>query len=225
MLVKCPYLSHFPTLKHAFFEYIPSSSQEKQVEIMAGRPLSLATLKQVHGNRVLVVQDETREQEADGLVTNVKGISLGIVTADCGPVLFYDPISEVIGACHAGWKGAKAGIIQETVKAMETIGAKRSQIYATLGPTIQQQDYEVGPEFPDLIGGTYEKYFISAQKKGHHHFSLPTYIRDLLLKENLFEIFDVQVNTFKVPYASRRRFLSQGKEYGAENNFSAIAIV
>jgi len=192
---------------------------------MAGHPLPLATLKQVHGNKALYVKEETAGQEADGLVTNVKEITLGIVTADCGPVLFYDPIAEVIGACHAGWKGAKAGIIHTTLNKMEKIGAKRSQIYASLGPTIQQNDYEVGPEFPDIIGGEYERYFKPAKKTKHHHFCLPTYIHDLLLKEKIFEIFDTKVNTFKGPFASRRRTLSQGKEYGQENNFSAIAIV
>jgi YfiH family protein len=225
MFVKCPYLSHFPTLKHAFFEYDPTISEKQKVENMAGHPLPLATLKQVHGNKALYVKEATTGQEADGLVTNVKGMTLGIVTADCGPVLFYDPIAEVIGACHAGWRGAKAGIIHATLNAMEEIGAKRSQVYASLGPTIQQKDYEVGPEFPDLIGGNYDKCFKPAKKKDHHYFCLPTYIHDLLLKEKVFEIFDTKVNTFKGPYASRRRIVSQGKEYGKETNFSAIAIV
>jgi len=225
MQIKCPYLTHFPSLKHGFFVYDPKKSNGERVESLIGHTMPVALLKQVHGNTVIKVNKETVGQEADGLVTNVKGIALGIVTADCGPVLFYDPIEEVIGACHAGWRGAKAGIIHETIIAMEDLGATRSQIYASIGPTIQQDHYEVGPEFPDLIGGKYDKYFKPAEKENHHFFNLPTYINDLILKEKISEIYDVSVNTFTGPYASRRRLLSEGKEHKKENNFSAIAIV
>ena len=229
MKVECPYLSQFPTIKHAFFEedHFNLSAQRMQaMGTVVGRSLPLLTLKQVHGNKVVPVTDlGDKEKEGDGLVTAVKGIALGILTADCGPVLFYDPKAEVIGACHAGWRGAKGGILQATLKAMEELGAKRSQIYATLGPTIQQEDYEVGPEFPDLINESYETYFYPSEKKGFHYFNLPHYICQQLLNEELAQIHNLGCNTFTGNFASRRRFLSQGTEKFDVCNLSAIAIV
>ena len=84
---------------------------------------------------------------ADAMVTNVPGIGLGILTADCQPVLFADAEAGVIGAAHAGWRGARDGILEATVDAMEALGARRAQIHAVIGPTISQAVYEVGPEF------------------------------------------------------------------------------
>lgn len=229
MKVECSYLSQFSGLKHGFFESLSDViplEREQAITDMVGHPLPLVTLKQVHGNKVISVTELWEGvREGDGLVTAVKGIALGILTADCGPVLFYDPIAEVSGACHAGWRGAKAGILQATLKAMEELGAQRSRIYATLGPTIQQQDYEVGPEFPDLINEPYESYFYSSVKKGYHYFNLPYYICQQLLNEELAHVYDLGYNTFTGNFSSRRRFLSEGKEKFEVCNLSAIAIV
>jgi len=226
MRVECPYLSQFSSLKHAFFEAAPSRRREEAIKEMAGKVLPLITLTQVHGNKVLQVTGlGDNEKSGDGLVTTVKGIALGILTADCGPVLFFDPLAEVIGACHAGWRGAQGGILQATLQAMEELGAKRSQIYATLGPTIQQENYEVGPEFPEIIGGPYETYFYPSEKKGHHYFNLPFYICHQLLNEELAHVHDIEHNTFTGNYASRRRFLSQGNKDIKFDNLSAIAII
>lgn len=226
MKITCPYLSEFPSLKHAFFEADPESNRNKAMEEMTSQDIPLLLLKQVHGNKVIKVTEPwEKEQEADGMVTTLKGVALGILTGDCGPVLFFDPEAEVIGACHAGWRGAKAGILQETLKVMEELGAKRARIYATLGPTIQQQYYEVGPEFPDLIGEKYETYFTPSKKQGHHYFNLPRYICDQLLKEKLKQIHDVQRNTFTGNFASLRRLLSEGKKELTFCNLSAIAIM
>ncbi|MBI2707242.1 MAG: peptidoglycan editing factor PgeF [Proteobacteria bacterium] len=229
MKVDCPYLSQFPHVRHAFFEAAPeslSSQSEQAMKAMVGRDLPLITLNQVHGTKVLhVTEPKLEEKEGDGLVTMLKDIAIGILTADCGPVLFYDPSSHMIGACHAGWRGAKDGIIQATLKVMEDLGAKRSQIYATLGPTIQQQDYEVGPEFPDLIEGVYDTYFYPSEKVGHHYFNLPRYIQEVLLKEGLAHVHDLKLNTFSGHFASRRRLLKHGKEKVDIHNLSAIAVV
>ena len=228
MKIICPYLSQFPSLKHAFFESTPElpSRHSQDMEEMAGCSLPLITLNQIHGDKVIQITDpRNEEQKGDGLVTQVKGIALGILTADCGPVLFYDPDAEVIGACHAGWRGAKAGILQETLTAMEKLGAKRSKIFATLGPTIQQKNYEVGPEFPDLIGETYETYFYLSEKRDHHYFNLPRYICQQLVQEGLFQVHDVGCDTFTGNFSSRRRFLSEGKERFNLCNLSAIAII
>lgn len=189
MKIECPHLVKFPDLKHAFFA--PSGKNNPEEEI---RSLPLVTLTQVHGNTVHTVKESPESKlEGDGLVTNVPGLALGIFTADCAPVLFYDPNAQIIGACHAGWRGAKGGIIAETLKAMIELGATQSQIYASIGPTIQQQNYEVGPEFPEIIGGPYDLYFCPSQQPGHHFFNLPLYIQKLLAHEAIPSIHDLQL--------------------------------
>lgn len=229
MKITCPYLSQLPGLKHGFFEQNPAiltTAKNQAMETMTGHPLPLVTLKQVHGNKVIhVTHPLTKETEGDGLVTRVKGIALGILTADCGPILFYDPIAGIIGACHAGWKGAKNGIIQATIKSMEEQGGARSQIYATLGPTIQQMSYEVGPEFPTFFHEPYSTYFCPSPKEGHHYFNLPRYILIQLLNEGITQVHDLCQNTYTGNFASRRRFLSRGIEKNNFCNLSAIAIM
>jgi len=229
MKVESPLLSQFPSLKHGFFAASPdllTTGRDKAMELMSGRPLPLVILKQVHGNEVVHVMEPLNEEiEGDGLVTSAKGLALGILTADCGPLLFYDPVVGVIGACHAGWRGAKYGIIQAIIRAMEKQGGVRSQIYATLGPTIQQMSYEVGPEFPSIFDEPYETYFHPSQKEGHHFFNLPRYILNQLLNEGITKIHDLEYNTFKGNFASWRRFLSQGKDKIDFCNLSAIAII
>jgi len=112
---------------------------------------SLATAYQVHSAKVAVVDASWRRDqrpEVDGLVSKTRGVSLGILTADCVPVLFADPEAGVIGAAHAGWKGAVTGVLPETIAAMIALGAGRDRIRAGVGPAIAQKSYEVGPEFP-----------------------------------------------------------------------------
>lgn len=116
-----------------------------------GAPGQLLSLHQVHSARaVTVTAPQTGPRpEADALVTATPGLALGVLTADCQPVLFADPIAGVIGAAHAGWRGALSGVLEATVAAMEHLGAKPGQITAVIGPTISQRAYEVGPEFFD----------------------------------------------------------------------------
>jgi YfiH family protein len=214
MLLKCPHLSKFPSLKHSFIKMKPEDY-----------PSPLAILKQVHGTKVYpVMAAGIKKLEGDGLVTNVKGLHLGIMTADCGPVLFYDPKVQVIGACHAGWRGARAGILQATINEMENLGAKRRHIHASLGPTIQQQYYEVGPEFPDLMGEVYEEYFYPSKKKGHHYFNLPHYIHHQLLRAGLASFHDIKCDTFSGNFSSRRRFIAEDIQEIQADNLSLIAI-
>ena len=110
----------------------------------------LITPIQVHGARVLVVAEPAGQPEkADAIVTRIPQVAIGILTADCAPVLLVDPQARVLGAAHAGWKGAVAGVLQQTVAAMETIGAKRKRIVAAIGPSIAQASYEVDPPFAE----------------------------------------------------------------------------
>lgn len=113
-------------------------------------PEALVTVHQVHSARALPVTGPLSiRPEADALVTATPGVLLAVLTADCQPVLFSDPEARVVGAAHAGWRGAVDGVLEATIDAMEALGARRSQITAVIGPTISQPAYEVGPEFFD----------------------------------------------------------------------------
>jgi YfiH family protein len=135
-----------------------SSDQTEAVAINRARvttamdlpPEALVTVHQVHSAKAISVTGPlTIRPEADAMVTATPGVLLGILTADCQPVLFHDPVAQVIGAAHAGWRGAVDGVLEATLDAMESLGAQRSQITAVIGPTISQAAYEVGPEFLD----------------------------------------------------------------------------
>lgn len=123
-------------------------NRDRVAEAMAVAPQQLVTVHQVHSAEVIVIDAPMAERpRVDGMVSNTPGILLGILTADCQPVLFHDPVAGVIGAAHAGWRGTKDGVLEATVAAMEGLGAARAQIRAVIGPSISQTAYEVGPEF------------------------------------------------------------------------------
>ncbi|MDU8942993.1 peptidoglycan editing factor PgeF [Ovoidimarina sediminis] len=136
-----------------------SSDQKEMVEINRARvaqamdvgPDALLTVHQVHSPDVIEVDGPvgTPRPKADALVTATPGLALAVLTADCQPVLFADPDAGVVGAAHAGWKGALEGVLEATIDAMEGLGAKRGRICAVIGPAISQRAYEVGPEFMD----------------------------------------------------------------------------
>jgi hypothetical protein len=137
----------------------------------------LATLYQVHSPDVVTVGEFSGDRpHADGQVTDKPGIVLGILTADCGPVLFADGDAGVIGAAHAGWKGAFDGVLENTIDAMLRLGAKRERIAASLGPSISAANYEVGPEFVERFvarNPDWAKFFVPSAKAGHSMFDLP----------------------------------------------------
>jgi YfiH family protein len=141
-------------------------------------PERLATAHQIHSPDVVVVgadYDGSRPQ-ADAQVTSTPGVILGVLTADCGPILFADPENRVIGAAHAGWKGALGGILENTIDAMIKLGARRERIRATLGPSISAASYEVGPEFVERFiadDPAFAGFFTPSGKSGHSMFDLP----------------------------------------------------
>ncbi|MBB3136762.1 hypothetical protein FHS26_004519 [Rhizobium pisi] len=151
----------------------------RRVAAWFGLPLErLATVHQVHSPDVVTVgaDYDGARPDADAMVTAVPGIALGVLAADCGPILFADPDNRVIGAAHAGWKGALTGIIENTVAAMEALGADRDNIVACLGPSISQASYEVGPEFVDRFiteNPDYERFFLPSATPRHAMFDLP----------------------------------------------------
>lgn len=123
-------------------------NRDRVAEAMSVAPQQLVTVHQVHSAEVIVIDAPIAVRpRVDGMVSNTPGVLLGILTADCQPVLFHDPVAGVIGAAHAGWRGTKDGVLEATVAAMEGLGAARAQIRAVIGPSISQTAYEVGPEF------------------------------------------------------------------------------
>lgn len=141
-------------------------------------PNHLVGVHQTHSADAITVTGPLEAPiKADGLVTATPGVALGVLTADCQPILFADVRAQVIGAAHAGWKGAIGGVIEATVRQMESLGAVRGNIAAVIGPTISQQNYEVGPEFKATFVSrdpSYSRFF--TQGKGDRcHFDLPGY--------------------------------------------------
>ena len=144
-------------------------------------PGGLVGLTQVHGIAVATVETpwpETARPEADAMVTNRSGVLLGIVTGDCAPVLFADAEAGVVGAAHAGWRGAVAGVIEATLDAMEALGAQRGRIAAAIGPCIGQSSYEVGPDLRDAVlarGAADDRFFAEGARPDRWLFDLPGY--------------------------------------------------
>jgi YfiH family protein len=129
---------------------IVAINRARVAEAMGVAPEALVTVHQVHSARAIPVSGPLSDRpEADALVTATPGVLLAVLTADCQPVLFHDPKAQVVGAAHAGWRGAVDGVLEATVEAMEALGAHRADIRAVIGPTISQAAYEVGPEFFD----------------------------------------------------------------------------
>ncbi|GAA5109411.1 peptidoglycan editing factor PgeF [Bartonella jaculi] len=151
---------------------------------------NLVTVNQVHSCEVVVVNQAFigSPPQADALVTTTKGLVIGILTADCGPVLFADPQAGVIAAAHAGWRGSLNGIVEKTISVMEKQGAKRQSITAVLGPCIGPCHYEVTGEFYDQFidcHSKYQKYFLKTDKADHFHFNLWAFIINQLTDAGL----------------------------------------
>ncbi|KZM49639.1 peptidoglycan editing factor PgeF [Labrenzia sp. OB1] len=173
-------------------------------------PENLLSPHQIHSPDVITVSaswEDSADRKADALVTSTPGLGIGVLTADCGPVLFADPAARVIGAAHAGWKGALTGVLQNTVTAMEALGATRDGITAVLGPTISRKAYEVGPEFFDRFrqnASVNTGYFQPSERADHFMFDLPAFIMDRLEQLNLGQVADLALCT----YGDETRFFS-----------------
>lgn len=192
----------------------------------------LNTAYQVHSARVLVVDkpfNQDNRPEVDGLVTRTRGINLGVLTADCGPVLFADAEAGVVGAAHAGWKGALTGVLQETVRVMETLGAKRQNIVAVIGPCIGQASYEVGTEFPTPFiaqDPDNARFFGAADACRKFHFDLAGYCAHQLSQMSLAEVTVSGHDTCALEddfFSYRRKTKRNEPDYGRQ--VSVIGIV
>jgi YfiH family protein len=193
---------------------------------------SLVTVRQVHGSHTVAADTPwppDAAPEGDAMVTSQRGLALGILTADCTPILFAAPEARVIGAAHAGWRGAKTGIIESVIGAMEARGARRDSIYAAIGPAISQEAYEVSPDFE--AGFTEDDaansaFFAPVMPGGRPHFDLPRYCRQRLESAGIRQIEDLRLCTYRndsLFFSYRRSVHRNEPDYGRQ--ISAIVLV
>ena len=233
LLIEAPELSACAGIRHAFFtrrggvsegdytslngglgsQDAPEHVIENRARMCAqlGLPADrLVSLYQVHSAEAVTVEapfTPTERPRADAMVTRVERLALGIATADCGPILFADPAEGVVGAAHAGWKGALTGVIEATVTAMEALGARRHRIVAVLGPTISQRSYEVGPDFITRFRNEapgMDRFLGTGARADHAQFDLPGFILARLAEAEVAEAAALNLCT----YADAERFYS-----------------
>jgi polyphenol oxidase len=252
MRLVSPLLSAIPGLRHAFFTREGGVSggiyeslngglgsrddpahvaenRRRMAAQMGVAPECLLSVHQIHSPDVVVVTgpwpgDKPR---ADALVTRTEGIAIGVTAADCGPILFVDPAARVIGAAHAGWKGALTGVLESTVAAMEKLGADRGGIIAAIGPLIRQHSYEVGGEFVERFldaDADNAVFFIPSVRDGHAMFDLAGFIRMRLENAGVLMIDDIGVDTYSDErcYSYRRSVHRKEADYG--RHVHAIAL-
>ena len=184
----------------------------------------IITLKQTHSNKAVIISDQNIKKNNlcfDGLVTNKKNVILGILTADCAPILFYDPINMVVGACHAGWRGVLTGIIESTLIKMRSIGSKSKNIRCAIGPCIGQESYEVGKDFYNkfvsIESAAYQFFEKKPEKKSKYTFSLEGYIIDKLSRLGINSINSIRIDTFKedhICFSYRKSLTKKENDYG-----------
>ena len=199
------------------------ANQEAAMALLDVGADNLATVHQFHSANVVSVEAPCRREErpkADAMVTRRPGVVLGIMTADCGPVLFADQTAGVIGAAHAGWRGALDGILDSTSAAMEELGAKRENIVAALGPCIRQSSYEVGDDFKRAfvdVDTANAIYFKPAPRLGHAMFDLAGFIFGRLKRLGIQTVEDMAIDTYSEQngFFSYRRATHRGEnDYG-----------
>jgi len=232
MRLASPVLSAIPGLCHAFFTRQGGVSdgvyeslngglgseddaanvaenRRRMAEQMGVPPQRLLSAYQIHSPDAVVATgpwEGAARPRADAIVTRTEGLAIGITAADCGPILLVDPNARVIGAAHAGWKGALTGIVESTVEAMEKLGAERGGMVASIGPLIRQHSYEVGGEFVERFieaDAEHAMFFIPSAREGHAMFDLAGFIRMRLENAGVLMIDDIGVDTY-----SDQRFFS-----------------
>jgi YfiH family protein len=253
MRLASPLLSAIPGLRHAFFtrdggvsdgiygslngglgsnddSARVTENRRRMAEAMGVASTHFLSVWQIHSPDALAVtgpwQSESRPR-ADAMVTRTEGLAISVTAADCGPILLVDPNARVIGAAHAGWKGALTGIVESTVDAMEKLGAERSGVVAAIGPLIRQHSYEVAGEFVErFIEADAENalYFIPSDREGHAMFDLAGFIRTRLENAGVLMIDDIGVDTYSDErfYSYRRSVHRKEPDYG--RHVHAIAL-
>jgi YfiH family protein len=245
MIIESSLLSAVPGLRHAFFSREGGTSEgiyaglnggvgskdnpahvaenrRRMAAALDAQPEKGLTVFQIHSPDVVVASDpwdNANRPKADAIVTRVPNLAIGVTTADCGPVLFADPEARVIGAAHAGWKGALTGVVESTVDAMEKLGAKRGNIIAAIGPLIRQPSYEVGDEFLERFveaDADNAHYFLPANREGHAMFDLGGFIRKRLERAGVLVVDDTGVDTYSDErfFSYRRSVHRKEADYG-----------
>lgn len=190
------------------------------------------TLYQVHSDRALTVDgitERTSLPQADALVTATRGLAIGVLTADCAPVLLADGEARIVAAAHAGWRGAVGGVLESTVRAMIELGARLENIRAAVGPCINQAAYEVGPEFEaELIAadGGNAKFFTKPATGGRAHFDLPAFVHARLKAAGVGIVERESPCTYRnesLFFSYRRSQHAKQADYGRQ--ISAIAVI
>jgi polyphenol oxidase len=165
---------------------------------------NLLFVNQIHSAEVVVVDDKSKIHDvqnlpkADAIVTNISNVAIAVVTADCAPIFLFDEEVPVIAVVHAGWRGAKSGVIQKAILEMKNLGAKN--IKAEIGPMIQQESYEVSQEFFDdflLEKKDNQKFFKTTLKSGHYLFDLPAYVVEKMSEAQIFKVNNLGIDTYK----------------------------
>ena len=254
MMTASPLLSAIPGLRHAFFTReggvsggiyaglnggLGSSddpanvaeNRRRMAQQMGVSPEHFLSVWQVHSPDAVVATgpwEGASRPRADAMVTRTEGLAIGVTAADCGPILFVDPNARVIGAAHAGWKGALTGILETTVDAMEKLGAERSGIVAAIGPLIRQHSYEVGGEFVErFVEADAENalFFMPSTREGHAMFDLAGFIRTRLENAGVLMIDDTGIDTYSDErfYSYRRSVHRKEPDYG--RHVHSIALV
>jgi polyphenol oxidase len=204
-----------------------AENRARMATALAVEPSHLLTAYQIHSPQVVVAEApwpaEARPR-ADGIVTRIPGLAIGVSTADCGPVLLAEPEARIVGAAHAGWRGALTGIVEATIAAMENLGAAREKIHAGLGPMIRQANYEVGGDLIDRFAAEdseSEAFFVPAARAGHALFDLSGYVAARLRRSGIRHIGDVGLCTYADPvlFFSYRRATHRAEgDYGRHLN-------
>ena len=245
MTTGSPLLSAIPGLRHAFFSRDGGVSEgiyaglngglgssDDPVKVAENRrrmaaqigvaPTHFLSLHQIHSPDAVIATgpwESASRPRADALVTRAVGLAIGVTAADCGPILLVDPNARVIGAAHAGWKGALTGVVESTVDAMEKLGAERSGIVAAIGPLIRQHSYEVGDEFVErFLEADAENalFFVPAARENHAMFDLAGFIRMRLENAGVLMIDDIGVDTYSDErfFSYRRSVHRKEPDYG-----------
>lgn len=238
-------LSAIPGLRHAFFSREGGVSdgvyaglngglgsrddparvaenRRRMAERMGVAPSHLIGVHQIHSPDAIVATGPwsgAERPKADAVVTRQEGLAISVTTADCGPILFVDPKARVIGAAHAGWKGALTGVLESTIDVMEGLGADRGRIAAAIGPLIRQPSYEVGGEFVQrFVDADPDNalFFLPGAREGHSMFDLAGFIRMRLENAGVSMIDDLGVDTYADErFYSYRRSVHRGEpDYG-----------
>ncbi len=255
MMLQARSLAALPGVRHAFFTRDGGVSSGVYASLNAGlgsnddprnvaenrarmaaalgvAPHRLLTAYQVHSPDVVVAEEpwpNDRRPRADAIVTRVPELAIGVSTADCGPVLFADGAARIVGAAHAGWRGALAGVTDAAIAAMERLGAERSRIVAALGPMIRRPSYEVGPDLVTRFLAAdpmNKRFFLPSARAGHSMFDLAGYITDRLGRAGIAGVEDLGVCTYADAdrFFSFRRKTHRGEaDYGRHVNGIAIS--